>query len=103
MDAIVSEGELLDRSGLREDQPVVWAGHRSLAVDGLRGGDYDLTNRQVLIADDLEHLGGAEAVDVYVLAHLRHVAAVCRLVENYVNVLQRRAYSSSVTDVGVYE
>src|SRR5918995_3834900 len=75
----------------------------SLAVDGLRGGDDDLFDRKVLVADELQHLGGGEAVDEYVLGHLRRVAAVGGLVEDYVHVSEGRRNGCPVSDVGVKE
>jgi hypothetical protein len=94
---------LLDGSGLWEDEPVLLAGRRSFAVDGLRRGDDDLFDRQVLVPDDLEHLGGAEAVDVHVLAHLGHVASVGCLVKDDVHAFERRSRGGPVADVGVNE
>src|SRR5918994_4964402 len=75
----------------------------SLAVDGLRGGDDELFDRKVLVADELQHLGGGEAVDVYVLGHLGHVAAVGGLVEDYVHVCESRRDCWPVSDVGFKE
>ena len=54
----------------------------TLLVDRLRGRDDHLLNGQALVADDLQELGRSEAVDVDILRHLWHVAAVRCLVED---------------------
>ncbi len=46
-------------------------------------------NRQVLFADHLEHLRGAERIDVNVFRDLGHVATVSRLVKYHVNLVER--------------
>ena len=47
----------------------------------------------------LQQLGRAEAVDVDVLRHLRHVAAVRRLVEDHVDTVEGREDGGAVADV----
>jgi hypothetical protein len=59
---------------------------RTFAVDCLRTGYQDLLDRQLVIADDLQHLGRAEAIDEDVLRHLGHVAAVCCFVKDNIDV-----------------
>ena len=75
----------------------------AFAVDGLRAGDEDLADGQLLVADDLEHLRGAEAVDEDVLGHLGHVAAVGRLVEDDVDVFERGVHGVVVLHVALAE
>ena len=84
MDGEVPRRELGGGAGVGEDEAVCRAERRAFAVDGLGGGDDDLFYRQVLVADNLQHLGGAEAVNMNVLADLRHVPAVGRLVKDEV-------------------
>src|SRR6185437_1648652 len=71
--------------------------------DGLRAGDENFFDGQPVIADELEHLRGAETVDENVLRHLRHVAAVGRLVEDDVDVLQRGQHRCGILHVAVHE
>ncbi len=56
-----------------------------------------------MVADELQHLRGAEAVDEDVLRHLRHVAAIGCLVEHDVYVLQRGQHRRGVLYVALYE
>ena len=56
-----------------------------------------------MLADHLKHLRGAEAVNVDVLRHLGHVAAIGRLVEHYVDSLQRRRHDLSIAQISFSE
>ncbi len=58
----------------------------AFTVDGLRTRDEDLANWQSMISDDFKHLGGSEAVDEDILCHLRHVATICGLMKNDVDI-----------------
>src|SRR4029079_6050242 len=75
----------------------------AFAVNGLRGCDDDLFDRQILLANDLEHLRGAETVNPNVFCDFRHVAAVRRLVEHYVDVTQGGADRFAVGHVALDE
>jgi hypothetical protein len=90
-------------AGFGEDEAVLGTEGSAFAVDGLRGGDDDFSEGHSLVADDLEHLGCAEAVDLDILSHLRHVAAVGSLVEDDVYTFECRSHGLPVTDVGVQE
>ncbi len=86
MHAEVTGAELLDGTEGGGYAAVLGANRCALTVNSLGTGHEHLANRQVAIADDLEHLRGAEAVDEDVFRHFRHVAAVCSFVEDDINV-----------------
>jgi hypothetical protein len=53
-------------------------------------------NRQVLLANDFQHLRGAEAVNAHVFRNLRHVTAVGRLVKDNVDAPQRGTHRLAI-------
>ena len=79
------------------------AGHRPLAVNRLRTRHDDLFDGQVVLADHLQQLRGAETVYVDVLGNFGHVAAVRALVEDHVDVRHRRADRRPVGQVAPHE
>ena len=97
----VGDAELLDGAHGGKDEPVRGAGRRALAVDGLRAGDDDLLDGQVVLADDLQHLRGAEAVDLHVLGDLGHVAAVRALVKDHVDAFHGGAHRRAVSQIAL--
>ncbi len=103
VDAEVAGAELLCRTQQGHDVAVLGAVGGALAVHGLGAGDDDLLDGQLVVADDLEHLRGAEAVDEDVLGHLGHVAAVSRLVEDDVDVLERGVHGVVILDEALAE
>ena len=62
----------------------------AFAVNRLRTRDDDFLDRQILFANDFEHLRGAERIDVHVFRDLGHVTAVSRLVKDDVDLVERR-------------
>jgi len=58
----------------------------TFAVDGLRTGDEHFADGKVVIANDLQHLSCAKAIDEDVLRHLRHIATIGSFVKDDVDV-----------------
>ena len=103
VDGEVAATELVDGTDMGHDVAVRGAECGAFAVDGLRAGDENFFDRQVVVADELEHLRGAEAVDEDVLRHLRHIAAVGRLVEDDVDVLECGEHRCRVLHIALHE
>ena len=103
MHAPVAGAQLLDGTNLGKHQPVLGTGRCSLAVNRLRTRHDDLFDGQVVLADHLQHLRGAETVHVDVLGDFGHVAAVRAFVEDHVDVRHRRADRRAVGEVALYE
>jgi len=103
VDRKVSRAKLFGRPDFWKDEAVLRAGCRAFAVDGLRRCDDDLLDRQFFVADDFEHLDGAEAVDVNVLCDFGHVTTVRGLMKDNVDVLQRGCYARAVLDISLNE
>ena len=76
---------------------------RAFAVDSLRAGDHDFLNRQVFLADDLEHLGSAERIYMHKFRNLWHVTAVGSLVKNDVCLVERGDNRVAITQIAVSE
>ena len=60
----------------------------AFAIDGLRRGHYDFPNREIVLHDEFEQHGGAEGVDVDVLADPRHEAAEGSLMADIVHAVE---------------
>jgi hypothetical protein len=56
-----------------------------------------------MIADDLQHLRRAKAVNQNVLRHLRHIATVGSLVKDDVDIQQRRMHRLVILHVALAE
>ena len=95
--------QLRDRPDLGKNETVFRTCGRAFAVNGLRGRDDDFFYRQILFADDLQHLGGAEAVNANVFCDLRHVATVGSLVKHDVDVVQRGGDRLAIGNVAFNE
>ncbi len=103
MNGEVSGAELFGWTEEGDDVAVGGAEGGAFGVDGLRGGDDDFLDGELVVADELEHLGGAEGVDQDVLGHFGHVATVGCLVEDDVDVLERGEHGVGVLDFALAE
>ncbi len=99
----VSGTQLFGGTKQRYNVPVDLTVCCAFAVDCLRTGDDDFLDGQLVIADDLQHLSGAEAVHENVLGHLGHVAAVGCFMEDDVDVGQRGVHRLVVLNVPLAE
>src|ERR671924_332370 len=95
----ITRAQLLHGTHGRENETVFRAHGRTFAIDGLRGRHDDLSDGQALFADNLQHLGGPEAVYENVLRDLGHVSTVSTLVEDRVDAVERRQHGRAVGKV----
>ena len=95
--------QLVYRPNVRHHLDVLRAEGRALGVHRLRTGDDYLSNRKLVVTDDFEHLRCAEAVDQDVLCHFWHVAAVCCLVPDHVDVRECSFHRLVVLDVALHK
>jgi hypothetical protein len=69
----------------------------------LRARDDDFFDGKFFLANHLEHLCSPKRVDVDVFCDFRHVAAVCSLVKNDVDLVERARHRVEVTQVAYDE
>ena len=103
MNGEVAGAQLLGGAQQWDDVAVLGAVGGAFAVNGLGACHDNLFDGQVVIADHFEQLRGAEAVDEDILGHLGHVAPVGGLVEDDVDVLERRKHGVVVLDLALAE
>ena len=75
----------------------------ALAVNRLRARNDYLSYRKVFLANDFQHLRRSERIHVHVFGNFRHVTAICRLMKNYVDILQHILNGPAIAQVAPYE
>src|SRR5437016_14505607 len=73
----------------------------AFAVNGLRAGDDNFSNRQIFFANNFEHLRGAERIDMHVFGDLGHVAPVSSLMKDNVDLVERSRNRVAIAQIGI--
>jgi len=73
----------------------------AFAVNGLRASGDNFSNRQIFLANNFEHLRGAERIDMHVFGDLGHVAAVGSLMKDDVDLVERSRNHVAIAQIGV--
>src|SRR5262245_25005480 len=80
-----------------------WTFACAFAVNGLRAGNDDLFDREIVLPNDFKHLCCAERIHMHILRNLRHVTAVRGLVKNNVDSIERSSNRIAIPYVALNE
>src|SRR5262249_56895160 len=99
----IAATQLLDRAHAWKDHSVLRTLASALAINGLRTCNDDLFDREIFLANDFEHLCGAQRIHVHIFRDLRHVTAIRGLVKNAVDPVKRGSNRLSLPHVALDE
>ena len=76
---------------------------RAFAVNRLRARHDNFFDREIFFTNDFEHLRGAKRIHLHVFRHLRHVAAVGRLMKNDVGARKRVLNRGTIAHIALHK
>ena len=76
---------------------------RALAVNGLRACDDNFFYRQILLADNLEHLRCSERINLNKFGDLRHVTAIRSLMKDNIDLVQGSSDGIAISQIAFDE